>query len=61
MKKILFYYLRNFPIDIGKKRLASLLSFENQNKKFVFTNKEGLKFAKFIDYHDKFKKIKQLE
>ena len=44
MKKIILYYLRNFPIEIGKKRLSSLISFSDLDKEFVFTNKNGLKF-----------------
>lgn len=44
MKKLIIFYLRNFPVEIGKKRLSSLISFQHQQDEFVFTNSKGLKF-----------------
>lgn len=44
MKKLIIYYLRNFPLEFGKKRLSSLISFDNLSEEFEYTNKSGLKF-----------------
>ncbi len=44
MEKLLLFYLRHFPLELGKKRIASLLSFNNINGEFVYTTSEGLKF-----------------
>jgi FkbM family methyltransferase len=44
MKKLIISYLRNFPIELGKKRLSSLVYLSEQDKAFIFTNNKGLKF-----------------
>lgn len=48
MKKLIISYLRNFPIELGKKRLSSLVSLSEFKDEFVFTNKQGLKFNLFV-------------
>jgi FkbM family methyltransferase len=44
MKRLIISYLRNFPLELGKKRLSSFVSLAELNREFVFTNKHGLKF-----------------
>ncbi|MCB9173547.1 MAG: FkbM family methyltransferase [Flavobacteriales bacterium] len=44
MKKLLLYYLRNFPLEMGKKRLSTFIKIPNNTQDFVFTNSTGLKF-----------------
>lgn len=44
MKKLIISYLRNFPIELGKKRLSSIVSLSELDKEFIFTNDKGLKF-----------------
>jgi FkbM family methyltransferase len=49
MRDILLYYLRNFPIEIGKKRVSNLVNFNNQNKDLIYDNKSQIKFHLNLD------------
>ncbi len=44
MNRLLLYYLRNFPIEIGKKRLSRLLKLNKIAGDIVFLNYMGVKF-----------------
>lgn len=44
MEKLLLFYLRYFPLEIGKKRLSAMLKFNQNRAQFVYTNPKGLKF-----------------
>ena len=45
ISKLALIYLRNFSLEIGRKKITSLVSLNHLKEEFVYENKLGLKFS----------------
>ncbi|MBK6526916.1 MAG: hypothetical protein IPG07_16000 [Crocinitomicaceae bacterium] len=44
MKKLLLYYLRNFPIDYGKNRISKWVKLDANDSPITYINTQDVKF-----------------